>query len=432
MVDRPHRSSSHTMSWNNNGPSPWGNPGGNQGGGSSGGGGGGDGPPPHGPWGGGNGQGGGRGGGPRRPGGPFGGGPFGPGGPLPDIEALIRQAQAFIRGILPGGGFGGLPILIVIVVLLWAASGVYRVQPDEQGIVMRFGAYSYWTPPGLHWHLPWPIEEAEKPAVTRINRTEIGFRSGGAISPSPDSSGQSVVAESRMLTGDENIIDINMVVFWRIRANEAAKFLFNARHPEDLLSGIAESSLREVMGHTPILPALNEARQQIADEVNNQTQRILDRYDVGIEITAVNVQDSNPPPTVAASFRDVQNANTDQQRLRNEAEAYHNDIVPRARGDAAKILADGQGYKQAVVAEATGQSQRFEAVLATYRQAKDVTLRRLWLDTIQDALVHSHSLVVDDKLKNLVPFLPLNVPQAQQQPAAQPAPTSSQPGSAPR
>jgi membrane protease subunit HflK len=337
----------------------------------------------------------------------------------------------FIRGILPGGsgsGLGGLPILIVVVVLLWAASGFYRVQPDEQGIVLRFGAYKYWTAPGLHWHIPWPIEAVEEPTVTRINRTEIGFRSGGAVSSGADSSGQNVVAESRMLTGDENIIDINMVVFWRIRANEAAKFLFNSRHPEDLLSGVAESSLREVMGHTPILPALNEARQQIADEVQNQTQRILDRYDVGMEIMAVNVQDSNPPPTVAASFRDVQNANTDAQRLRNEAEAYHNDIVPRARGDAAKILADAQGYKQAAVAEATGQSQRFDAVLAAYQQAKDVTLRRLYLDTIQNALAHSHSLVVDDKLKNLVPFLPLNLPTAQAAPSQPPPPTGQQGG----
>ena len=345
------------MSWNNNGPSPWGNPGGNQGGGSSGGGGqGGDGPPPHGPWGGGNGQGGGRGGGgPRRPSGPFGGGPFGPGGPFSDIEALIRRAQAFIRNLLPGGGgsgFGGITILIAVVVALWFASGFYRVQPDEQGIVLRFGAYKYWTPPGLHWHIPWPVETVEKPAVTRINRTEIGFRSGatGYVQSGTDTTGRDVLAESLMLTGDENIIDIDVAVFWRIRPNEASNFLFNARRPDDLVFGVAESSMREVIGRTPIQPALTQLRAQIENDVLHQTQEILDRYDVGIEITQVQLQKVDPPAAVIESFRDVQRANTDAERMRNEAEAYHNDIVPRARGEAARIVAEAQGAKQAIIA----------------------------------------------------------------------------------
>src|SRR6266700_1039116 len=186
------------MSWNNNGSGPWGNPGGNksgnQGGGSSGGGdGGGDGPPPHGPWGGGGGD----------QGGPFrgGGGPFGPGGPFPDLEAVIRRAQAFIRDLLPGGsgmGMGGFTILLAVVLVLWVASGIYRVQPDEQGIVLRFGAYKYWTAPGLRWHIPWPVEAVERPAVTRINRTEIGYRSGasGMVQSGSDVAGRDVLAES--------------------------------------------------------------------------------------------------------------------------------------------------------------------------------------------------------------------------------------------
>ena len=340
------------MPWNNNGPSPWGSPGGNQGGGASGGGqggggsggGGGDGngqPPPHGPWGGGEEPGGNRGG---RRGGPFGGGPFGPNGPFPDLEGLIRQAQTFVRNLLPGGrgvGAGGLTILIAVVVALWFASGFYRVQPDEQGIVLRFGAYKYWTAPGLHWHIHWPVEEVERPAVTRINRTEIGFRSSatGRVDAGTDTTGRDVLAESLMLTGDENIIDIDVAVFWRIRANEASKFLFNARRPDDLVFGVAESSMREVIGRTPIQPALTQLRAQIESDVMHQTQDILDRYNVGIEITQVQLQKVDPPAAVVESFRDVQRANTDAERMRNEAESYHNDIVPRARGEAARLIA---------------------------------------------------------------------------------------------
>jgi modulator of FtsH protease HflK len=431
------------MSWNNSGQGPWGNPGGNQGGGASGGGGQGSGgsggggndgdgkPPPNGPWGGGG----------RRPpgggGGPGGGGPFGPNGPFPDLDALIRQAQAFVRGILPGGrgvGFGGLTILVAVVVALWFASGFYRVQPDEQGIVLRFGAYKYWTPPGLHWHIPWPVEEVERPAVTRINRTEIGFRSGagGRVESGQDTSGRDVLAESLMLTGDENIIDIDVAVFWRIRPNEASKFLFNARQPEDLVFGVAESSMREVIGRTPIQPALTQLRAQIESDVAKQTQEILDRYNVGIEITQVQLQKVDPPAAVVESFRDVQRANTDAERMRNEAESYHNDIVPRARGEAARIIAEAQGVKQATIAEATGQSQRFDVVLAAYQQAKDITLRRMYLDTMQAVLTHARALIVDDKLKGLVPFLPLNVPATDTSAAAKPAgqvpPTAPQPG----
>jgi membrane protease subunit HflK len=422
------------MPWNNNGPSPWGNPGGNQGGGPSGGQGGGQGgdgqPPPKGPWGGGDEPGGGNRGGGRR-GGPFGGGggPFGPNGPLPDIDSLIQQAQAFIRNLLPGGrgmGVGGLTILVAVVVALWFASGFYRVQPDEQGIVLRFGAYKYWTPPGLHWHIPWPVESVERPAVTRINRTEIGFRSSGSgrVESGADASGRDVLAESLMLTGDENIIDIDVAVFWRIRANEASKFLFNARRPEELVFGVAESSMREVIGRTPIQPALTQLRAQIESDVLKQTQEILDRYNVGIEITQVQLQKVDPPAAVVESFRDVQRANTDAERMRNEAESYHNDIVPRARGEAARLLAESQGVKLATIAEANGQTQRFDVVLAAYRVAKDITLRRMYLDAMQTVLSHARTLVVDDKLKGLVPFLPLNVPADAPAAARPPTPTT--------
>ena len=432
------------MPWNNGGPGPWGNSGGNKGGGAQGNNGGETpppggppsggppsggppppgGPPPGGPWGNGGGdddrdrreadnnRGGRRGGGPFGGGGGGGGGPFGPNGPIPDLDALFRQAQTFLGGLLPGGrgmGISGLTILGVIILGLWLASGFYRVQPDEQGIVLRFGAYNYWTPPGLRWHLPWPIERVERPAVTRINRTEIGYRSGttGRVESGRDSGGRDVLAESLMLTGDENIIDIDVAVLWRIRGNGASEFLFNARRPEELVFGVAESSMREVIGRTPIQPALTQLRGQIESDVLRQTQEILDRYHVGIEITQVQLQKVDPPAAVIESFRDVQRANTDAERIRNEAESYRNDIVPRARGEASRLLAEAQGVKQAITAEANGQAQRFDVVVAAYRQAKDITLTRMYLDTMQTVIARGRTLVVDDRLKGLVPFLPL-------------------------
>jgi membrane protease subunit HflK len=416
------------MSWNNGGQSPWGNPGGSQGGGSSGGSGGGNRPPPGGPWGGGGDNeppGGG-----RRPGGPFGGGGQG-GNQFPDLDSLLAQLQALIRRVLGGGEGGGgggwmisgrgIAVIALGVVAIWGGSSFYRVQPDEQGVVLRFGQYVYWTPPGLHWHLPWPIERVERPTVTRINRTEIGYRS---VVSARDQGTRDVPVESLMLTGDENIIDIDIAVFWRI--NNAAAFLFNARTPELLVRGVSESSLREVIGRTPIQPALTQARAQIEADVLRQTQQILDRYKAGVEITQVQLQKVDPPAAVIESFRDVQRANTDAERMRNEAESFRNDIVPRARGEAARITTEAEGAKQAAIAQATGQTQRFDNVLAAYQKAKEVTVRRMYLDAMQDLLTHTQTLIVDDRMKGLVPFLPLNMPPSARptQPTAPANPTA--------
>ncbi|HEY4172552.1 MAG TPA: FtsH protease activity modulator HflK [Rhodopila sp.] len=431
------------MPWNNGGPGPWGNPSGSSGGND-------DKKPTQGPWGnkGTNDGGSGRPNGdgkpnPPRPGGPFGGGggPFG-GGNAPDLDRLISQAQTYIRNLLGGGGGGdrgrsggggglgnfangrGLLFLLLLVIVVWVGSGFYRVRPDEQGVVLRFGAYSYWTPPGLHWHVPWPVESVELPAVTRINRTEIGFRSmaGGNTEPGQNGTGREIQAESLMLTGDENIIDIDVAIFWQI--SDAPSFLFNTANPETLVRAVAESSMREVIGRTPIQPALGPLRAQIEADISKQTQEILNRYKAGVQITQVQLQKVDVPPAVKESFVDVQRANTDAERLRNEAESYRNDIVPRARGDAARIVAEGQGAKAAAIAQATGQAKQFDSVLKAYQTAKDVTLRRMYLDTMEDVLAHSKPLIVDDKLKGLVPFLPLNVPPppAAPKPPATPAP----------
>jgi membrane protease subunit HflK len=367
-------------------------------------------------------------------GGPSGGGPFGGGNELDRLIASLQRTIGNLLGGGRGGGSGGggggwfggrnLWLLLGLVVLVWLGTGVYRVQPDEQGVVMRFGAYAYWTPPGLHWHLPWPVESVVTPSVTRINRTEIGYRSAGGdtVQSGRDSAGRDVLAESLMLTGDENIIDIDVAVFWRV--SSAPDFLFNTADPAGLVRAVAESSLREVIGRTPIQPALTQARAQIEQDVFKQTQEILDRYKAGVEVTQVQLQKVDPPAAVIESFRDVQRANTDAERLRNEADAYANDIVPRARGEAAKIVQDGEGFKAATTAKATGEAQRFDSVLKAYRQAKAVTATRLYLDTMEDILLHSQPLVVDDKLKGLVPFLPLGVPGGSQgaRPAPMPAP----------
>jgi membrane protease subunit HflK len=397
------------MSGSNNGHNPWGMP---PGGGSGGRGGG--------PWG-------------QRPGG--GGGPGGP-GQMPDIDQIITQMQAAVRRLLPfgqdAGGGRGAALLLIAVAALWAVSGFFRVQPDEVGVVMRFGAYHRLVGPGLNYHLPWPIEVAIKPPVTRINRIEVGFRSGGLegrFAPGPrEASGQrDIVEESLMLTGDENIIDIDFAVFWRIR--DVTQYLFNFRAREEVIKAVSESAMREVIGRTPIQPALTELRARIEADVRKETQEVLDSHAAGVEIVQVQLQKVDPPHAVIDSFRDVQRANTDAERLRNEAEAYRNDILPRARGEAARITAEAEGQRQSAIAEANGQAQRFASVLAAYREAKDLTLQRMYLETMQDVLARSQTIVVDENVRGLVPFLPLTGGDRPPLPSAPPNAAQPQGGS---
>ena len=222
-----------------------------------------------------------------------------------------------------------------------------------------------------------------------------------------------------MLTGDENIIDINLSVFWRVR--DAGAYLFNTRNADYTVKSAAESMMREVIGRTPIQPALTEARARIEEQVKAGTQAILDQYGAGVEVTQVQLQKVDPPTAVIESFRDVQRANTDAETARNEAESFRNDIVPRARGDAARLTAEADGARQANIAEAAGQAQRFLSVYNAYTAAKDVTLRRLYIETMQEILTKSPSIVIDDRLKGIVPYLPLDAarPPVPAQPAAE-------------
>ena len=377
-------------------------------------------------------------------------GPWGTGqrpganGPLPDLDALIARANASFRGLFGGrgprptlprtGGRGAL-LLAVLVAAIWLATGFYRVQPDEQGIVLRFGAFNRTALPGLNYHIPWPVEAALTPSVTRINRVEVGFTPsadqstlrmtsrGEVLDSGPRENMQSVPAESLMLTGDENIIDIDFAVFWKI--GDAGDYLFDTRHPDDTVKQVAESTMREVIGRTPIQPALTEARARIETDVKSGMQAILDQYKSGVEITQVQLQKVDPPAEVIESFRDVQRANTDAETARNQAESYRNDILPRARGDAAAITAQAEGARQASIVQATGQAQQFASIYAAYQAAKDVTLRRLYIETMQAIVSSTPTTVLDAGVKGPLPLLNLgNQPGAP--PAASPSAKATQ------
>jgi membrane protease subunit HflK len=347
----------------------------------------------------------------------------GPNGPLPpELEQLFEQIRHFLGRFAGGSGSIarlGFVLGTVAVALIWLATGIYRVEPDEEGLVLRFGAYVGSTPPGLNYHAPWPISSVLLLPVTRINRVEIGFRSPsgeeaeisprtpeGRSEPSRGLPARDLAEESLMLTGDENIVDINASVFWRI--SNASAFAFKTRNPGYTVKSAAESVLRQVIGHTDIQSALTGGRAAIEQAVTTGTQAILDQYGTGVEITQVQLQKVDPPADVIEAFRDVQRANTDADTARNDAQSYANDIVPRARGDAAAILAQAQGAKQAAVASAQGEAQRFLSVYAAYAQAKDVTLKRLYIETMEDVLKNTPSIVVDDKLRSLLPTLQLN------------------------
>ena len=370
-----------------------------------------------GPWGAGP-RGGGGGGGPwgSGRGGPGSGGPNGPRGPQPpNLEDILRRGQDRFRQVLPGG-FGsatGIGLVVLAVLVLWLASGFYRVLPDEVGVVLRFGQYNRTTQPGLNYHLPAPIETVLRPSVTHVNRIEIGYRStearGGSSRQMPE--------EALMLTGDENIVDINFTVFWLIK--DAQSYLFNIRNPEATVKSAAESAMREAVGETPIAQALAEGRGKIEQQTQGLLQQILDAYGAGIQITQVQMAKVDPPAPVIDAFRDVQRALADRERLRNEAEAYRNDILPRARGDAVRIRQEGEAFRAEITARAQGDADRFLSVYRAFKEAEDVTVQRLYLETMEEVLKNSRKVIIDKAAQGetgVLPYLPL--PDLLQQPSA--------------
>ena len=357
-----------------------------------------------GPWGGGGGGSGG--------GGPWGrGGGGSGGGPRPpDFEDFIKKGQDRFRSILPGGG-GGLGksaylLVGVGVVIVWLLTGLYRVQSNEQGVVLRFGKWTETTQPGLNWHLPWPIETALTPSVTSVQQIDIGFQSTG--NERVRSARRDVEEESLMLTGDQNIIDIDFTVQWKIA--DAGQYLFNIREPEQTVKIASESAMREIIGRTDIQPALSEARGTVEAEARTLLQATLNEYQAGIEITELALQDVQPPNAVIDAFNDVLRAQQDRDRARNEADRYRNDILPRARGEALKVVQGAEAYKERLENEAEGEAQRFLSVYTAYKQNPDVARRRMYLETMQGVLSGTDKVILDGQAGagGAVPYLPLN------------------------
>ncbi len=338
---------------------------------------------------------------------PGGGNGSGRGGPRPpNIDEVVEKIQKIINKFIPGGKSGGSkPIIfgLILLVVVWAFSGLYRVLPDEQGVVLRFGKFISTTQPGLNYHIPYPIETVLTPKVTKVNRIDVGFRSA---SDSGRTSGiGDVPEESLMLTGDENIVNIDFSVFWVIK--DAGKFLFKIQSPVETVKAAAETAMRQVIAKSRLQPILTEGRSSIEIETQSIIQSILDEYESGIQVTQVQTQKADPPDQVIDAFRDVQAARADMERSKNEAEGYANDVIPRARGDAAKILQEAEAYKKQVVAAAEGEASRFVAIYSEYAKAKKVTQERMYLETMEKVLADINKVIIDKKSGGVVPYLPL-------------------------
>lgn len=370
---------------------PWSNQGGGGGGG--------------GPWGP-RGSGGGGGGG------PWGGGPQGGGGPgqtPPDLEEILRKGQDRLKNMVPGGGsMGGRGIALVLigVVVVWLLTGFYTVRPNQVGLNLIFGAYVGQTAPGLNYNLPFPIGQVIKPDVTQVNRVEVGYRSG-LEGQRP----REVLEESLMLTGDENIVDIDFDVQWQIDAARAEDFVFNIQNPEGTIKAVAESSMREVIGRRDIQAILTIEQGEIMQEVQEIMQSTLDDYGAGVTIRVVQLQAAVPPAQVREAFFDVNAAQQDLVRLQNEAETYASRVVPEARGRAARIIQEAEAYRERVVNDAEGQASRFNQILDEYVNAPDVTRERLFLETMERVLAGTDKVLIDQNNGNgqqsVVPYLPL-------------------------
>ncbi len=342
--------------------------------------------------------------------GPWGSGPQQSGPTPPDLEEMLRRGQDKLRRFLPGGNLGGrgFALLAVAALALWGASGFFRVEPDELGVVLRFGKDVREVQPGLNYHLPYPIETALTPKALRVNKIDIGTReidTGRGAGTTRD-----VPRESLMLTGDENIVDVNFSVLWRVKPTSVGQYLFNIQNPEGTVKAVAESAMREVIGRSDIQPILTGARQTIETAVHDLMQKTLDHYGAGIQIQQVQLQKVDPPQQVIDAFRDVQAARIDQDRSVNEAQTYANRVIPEARGNVAKIIQAAEAYKQQTVAEATGQTSRFLKIYEQYKKAPEVTRERMYLETMERVLGGASKIIIDSKDggSGVVPYLPLS------------------------
>jgi membrane protease subunit HflK len=345
------------------------------------------------------------------PKGPWGSGSQPPGSSPPDLEELLRRGQDKLRTVLPGGNLGGrgLALVALAAVVLWGVSGFFQVAADELGLVMRFGKYVRDAKPGLNYHIPYPVETVEIPKVTRVNRIDIGMRLVEDLRRGTQM--RDVPEESLMLTGDENIVDVDFTVFWMVKPEGGASaYRFNIENPEGTVKAVAESAMREVVGHSEIQPILTGARQNIETGVHDLMQKTLDQYQSGISVTQVQMQKVDPPAQVIESFRDVQAARADLERAQNEAQTYANRVVPEARGRAAQLTQSAEAYREQTVAEATGQTARFNKIYDEYKKAPEVTRQRLYLETMERVFGGADKIIMDSSAGNgagIVPYLPL-------------------------
>jgi modulator of FtsH protease HflK len=352
-----------------------------------------------------------------------GGGNEGP----PDLDEMWRSFNQKLAGLFgkrrpqdPGGpvggrGFGGgVSLMIGVILVAWLASGFYIVVEGQRGVVLTFGKFSEVTNAGLRWRFPYPIQSHEIVDLTGVRTVEVGYRNNVKTH---------VLRESLMLTDDENIIDIQFAVQYILK--DPMDYLFNNRRPEDTVLQAAETAFREIVGKSKMDFALYEGREQIAVSAQKLMQDILDRYNTGIAISKVNVQNAQPPEQVQAAFDDAVRAKQDLERQKNEGQAYYNDVVPKARGTASRLTEEANGYRQRVVANAEGEAARFRQVLTEYAKAPAVTRERIYIDTMQQVFANSNKILVDAKGSGNLLYLPLD--KIMQMPApGQSADSSSQ------
>jgi membrane protease subunit HflK len=342
-----------------------------------------------------------------RRGGGGGGGNQGP----PDLDELWRnfnQRLATIFGRRGGGGAGaeppsfrqlggGVGLLVVLVLVVWLASGFYIVDASQRGVVLTFGKYSQTTDPGLRWRLPYPIQSHEVVNISQVRTIEVGYRNNVK---------SKVLREALMLTNDENIVDIQFAVQYTIKDPE--DYLFSVRRPDETVMQVAETAFREIVGKSSMDFVLYEGRQEIAARAEDLMQNILDRYQTGVLVSKVTMQNAQPPEQVQAAFDDAVKANQDQERLKNEGQAYYNDVVPKARGTASRLTEEANGYRQRVIAYAEGEASRFRQILTEYNKAPAVTRERMYIETVQQIMTSTSKVMVDAKQGNNLLFLPLD------------------------
>jgi membrane protease subunit HflK len=353
--------------------------------------------------------------------GPWGSGPqpSGGGSRPPDLEEFLRRSQDRLRNVMPGNlGGRGIALLVLVAIALWAFSGFYTVGPDEVGVVLRFGKFvPPEVQPGLNYHLPYPIETVLTPPALRVNKTDVGTR------PDPEfgrrgTTPRDLPEESLMLTGDENIIDVEFSVLWRIKPGNVGDYLFSVQNPEGTVKAVAESAMREVIGRLNVQLLLTGGSnvQQNGTEglgvsglVQNLMQKTLDSYNAGVLVQNVQISRIRPPDEVMDSFLDVQAARSDSERAQNEAQTYANRVVPEARGRAAKVMQDADAYREQTVAEAKGETSRFLQIYEQYKKAPAVTRERMYLETMERILSDTNKTIIDTGRggPGVVPYLPL-------------------------